>query len=43
LGNGWVGQANRLPEFAFRAKRERGELRSAAGRRIACPTNAIDM
>jgi hypothetical protein len=38
-----VGQAIRLPEFAFRAKRGRGELRSAAGRRIACPTNTEAM
>jgi hypothetical protein len=37
-----VGQAIRLPEFALRAQRGRGELRSAAGRRIACPTNTID-
>src|ERR1017187_9013712 len=29
----WVGQAIRLPELALRAKRGRGELRSAAGRR----------
>ena len=32
-----VGQAIRLPSLASRAA-ARGELRSAAGRRIACPT-----